>query len=179
METMRRVIDAVSEGWTRNMVTEGKRGNYIVCKRIVVLGKLNAFIKENSKLGKWLTKRLDENGRVVIAAGQAKLRKNVVKSALTTTIMDEIKAALTMWLDPVTERPDITSSIWWAVAEGQLKATDIKARAKEFVTAHRRGYTNTGRFAFNSLDGPVSDDNPTSRIERLTASDAMWVSECP
>lgn len=171
-QSIRRAIALIEEGATKANLA-GFVGGKKVLPHTIEMVTFNNWLRKNPKMAKRLEPKLEANRKRRFAEGMQGRRKNLAPAA-TMNALEKIEAALTMWLDPVTERPDIISAMWLAIGDGKLKSADIKARAKEFVKAHRRGYTNTGRYALNSLDAPVGDDNPTSRIERLTAQDALW-----
>jgi hypothetical protein len=88
-------------------------------------------------------------------------------------IVEKCGAQATRWLEPE-DRRDLLTDMWLEVGEGRLLPADIPRRVREFLSDHRKKYTNTGRYARDSLDAPVSFDNPTSRIERLTDADRLW-----
>jgi hypothetical protein len=174
-EIVRVVVMRISEGASRNNLA-GRHGCHRVPNKVISFERLNAFIRKNRKIGQWMEKKLAENARKNLVAGIAKRRVHIAAPALARNmgVLEQIEAALTMWLDPLTERPDIITTMWMAIGEGRLRTENIKAEAPRFVREHRRQYTNTGRYAFNSLDAPTSDDNPTSRIEPLTDADRLW-----
>lgn len=169
---IRRVIDALNEGQTFNAI----HGLSVSSPQpaIVAFTRLKAFMAANPAIGKWMKGKATANMKRVYAERNTARRIQVAAPALARNlgVLDEISAALTMWLDPHTERPDILQAMWIAVADGRLARADIKVRARGFVTAHRRGYTNIGRFAFGSLDAPAYRDSPVPLIE--TISQGIW-----
>lgn len=171
-ESIRRAIALIDEGATKANLA-GWIGSKKVLPKTIEITTFNNWLRKNPKIAKRLELKLEANRRKRFVDAMHDRRKNAAPGA-TMSALERIEAALTMYLDPVTERPDIISAMWLAIADGKLKTKDIEKRAKEFVTAHRRSYTNTGRYAFNSLDAPVGDDNPMSRIERISEQDALW-----
>lgn len=171
-QSIRRAIALINEGATKANLA-GWIGKRKVLPHTIELTTFNNWLRKNPKMAKRLEPKLEANRKRRFTEGMQGHRKKLSSSA-TIGAIEKIEDALTMWLDPVTERPDIISAMWLAIGDGKLKSADIKTRAKEFVRAHRRGYTNTGRYGRDSLDAPIGDDNPMSRIERLGEQDAMW-----
>lgn len=172
---LRRIISAVDEGASLNELN-GRRGTIKTGTRIIAPARLRLFCEANPKFGKLILPKIEANAKLRLSEAGFSKRIVVASAAVSRNMsaLNEIESALTMWLDPNTERPDIVSAMWLALADGRLKRGEIKSRAREFVRAHRRQYTNTGRYAFGSLDAPMGDDNPTARIELISEENRLW-----
>jgi hypothetical protein len=156
----------------------GKSGTKWIGNRVANPTRLMSWCKAHPKLGNRIMAQVRENGKARRLEIIASRRLHVAPKALSRNmgVFEVIEAALPRWLES-DDRRDLVTDMWMAVGEGLLLPADIPRRAREFVSTHRKKYTNTGRYAFNSLDAPTSDDNPTSRIERLTDADRLWWSE--
>ncbi|MGM5033503.1 hypothetical protein [Tardiphaga sp. 803_E3_N1_3] len=168
-ETIRRIIALIDLGATKhNLTGRMGTGGKASFKGVVDITRFNNWLKRNPKLNKVLEKKLEENRNANRIAGAAKKKTNRLKISQNSNVFDVIEDALTMWLDPETERKDIITNIYLAVADGKLKVKDIKAKAKGFVAAHRRQYSNTGRYGSASLDAPAYRDSTTSIGDTIT-----------
>jgi hypothetical protein len=99
----------------------------------------------HKKLTAWILAKQVENATKAKIVGQAKKRINIAALALVRKmgVLEIIEARLPRWLDH-DDRKDLVADMWTAIGLGHLLPADIPRRAKEFVSAHRKKYTNTG-----------------------------------
>ncbi|WP_441228063.1 hypothetical protein AB7813_08915 [Tardiphaga sp. 20_F10_N6_6] len=181
-QTIRRIVALIVDfGFTKHNLT-GRRGRNFdgkhqprFTKGVTDGTRFNNWLRKNPKMAAVLEKQLEINRQAHKQEGMAKRRKDKLRISANSNVVDIIDAALPKWLDR-DQRSDITTAMYLALADGHLKKKDIKARVGEYVRANNKLSQNIGRYGFNSLDAPMGDDNPASRIERLTDADRLWQS---
>lgn len=173
---VREIIRCVFEdGYTVEKL-HGRVKNKWIGTGVVPRARLLTWCAANPRLGKRLLAKAAENAKAVRAIYRQESRITVAAPALAHNmgVLDTIEAVLPRWLEPE-DRRDIVADMWLAVADGRLLPRDVPTRAREFVRAHGKKYTNTGRYAFNSLDAPVGQESGSAtRIEFLTENDRLW-----
>ncbi|WP_441242559.1 hypothetical protein [Tardiphaga sp. 768_D3_N2_1] len=182
-QTIRRIVTLIVDfGFTKHNLTgrrgqgyDGKPNPLFDIKGVTDITRFNNWLRKNPKMAKMLEPHLEKNRLANTADGMAKRRKDKMRISANSNAIDIISLALPKWLDR-DQRSDVTTAMYLALADGHLKKKDIKARVGEFVRENSKLSQNIGRYGFNSLDAPMGDDNPASRIERLTDADRLWQS---
>jgi hypothetical protein len=174
VDLVRKIIAGVNEGMSIYRMT-GWHGKTYVGNFIVPRNRLLAFCDENPRLGKWILKKTAENASKSRRGAAISRRVHVAAPALARNlnVLETIEAVVPRYLSDA-DRRDIIADMWTAVAEGQLLPSQVGERVRQFVTAHRKMYQTTDRWAPPSLDAPIYDDNPLPRIERVASGDGLW-----
>lgn len=185
-EDARRVIEALNNGASKQLITRGYRGkttdrhpggarkNKKIASRICSFYGLRNFCKRHPQFGHLVEKLAAENAKKACSLGRPRKTyasplngKNGANAAFLS-----VHHATRSVFEAI--RDDVRGEMILALAEGRLKKAEIEERVSDFVALVNRRERNsvTNRFGHVSLDAPIAADSETTFVETITRG--LW-----
>ena len=181
-EKARTFMAALREGQTIREITWGqkiiKKVPIHVGPRIISGDEIRALKNSSPKIAKIINdlvkKNVTEVKRVNMRSRHAAVRVRTASITKAGVIGFEAIMSVTASL-PDYLRDDVRQAMLLASATGSLRASDVRARLREFVSQQNKFYSKYVPVVggvMHSLDAPIYDDNSSSLIERVT--EGLW-----